>query len=154
MLSERCLTDADFYHHHRHHHYFNHSIAGWTYKQSQLAEVPGVTSRWRLSWDQQSRWRSGGARHSRCRESECVSRRGWGRVEAPHPASVLWALPTHLLCWDLHTASVSFCLDWLIMKKIYLFFVTVLWRAITHVFLHTVNILWILLFKKMIFRSR
>lgn len=43
-------------------------------------------------------------------------------------------------------AYVSFCLDY---EEIYLFFVIVLLGcAINHVFLHTVNILWILLFKK------
>lgn len=39
VLSERCLTDADFYHHH----YFNHSIAGRAHKQSQRGGVLGLT---------------------------------------------------------------------------------------------------------------
>lgn len=66
--------------------------------------------------------------------------------------SPIWdsSLCSDLLC--MHTVYVSF-LPWLILEKKNLFFVTVLWCAITHVFLHTVNILWILLLKK-ILRSR
>lgn len=63
------------------------------------------------------------------------------RCHQKSPDSVLSPLPPGLIffhfCSDLlciHTVYVSFCLDY--GEKYIVFFVTVLWCAITHVFLH------------------
>lgn len=70
----------------------------------------------------------------------------WVISVAESLASRFQSQPVPLLCVFFPVyAYVSFCLDY---EEIYLFFVIVLLGcAINHVFLHNVNILWILLFK-------